>query len=114
MAIVSKDELIKQIKEALGDNITSDLGISLMENVTDTIGSLGDTKNIDELNKTIKELEEKVKTTEETWRNKYVERFESGTPKENVDDPSVILQKPEEDNSPQTFDDLFTFEKKGV
>ena len=115
MAIVSTDELLKQIKEALGDNLTSDVGISLMENVTDTLNSVGDTKQVDSLNKQIADLQEKLETTEKTWRTKYVERFESGTPKENVDDPSVVTPKVinEVDDSPQTFDDLFTFEKKG-
>lgn len=114
--VVTKDELLKQIKEALGDKLSSDEGISLIENVTDTIGSLGDTDKIDALNKEIETLKETVKTTEETWRNKYTERFYSGTDdKKKVDDPSVNLIPPkdsEEDEAPQTFEDLFS-DKKG-
>lgn len=113
MAIVSKEELLKQIKEALGDNVSSDEGISLIENVTDTIGSLGDTDKITELNKTIADLEEKVKTTEDTWRAKYTERFFSGEKVEDkLDDPSLNPPPKEEpDNSPQTFEDLISYDK---
>lgn len=113
MAIVSKDELLKQIKEALGEEISSDKGISIIENLTDTIDSLGDTDKITELNKTIAGLEEKVKSTEDAWRTKYTERFYSGGEvKDRIDDPS--LNPPpseEEDNKPHSFEDLISFDK---
>ena len=112
MAVVSKDELLKQIKDTLGDKLSSDEGISLIENVTDTIGSLGDTNKIDELNKEIAKLNEEKKQIEEDWRNKYTNRFYSGSddPKK-IDDPSVNPSpKEEEETAPETFDDLFSAE----
>lgn len=114
MAIVSKDEIMKQVKELLKDN-TSDEAIALIENVNDTLDSLGDSENVDALNKKITELEQTVKDTEEKWRTKYTERFYSGTDdKTKIDDPSVnnpSEKDDKEDNTPETFDDLFSTSK---
>ena len=115
MAIVSKDELLKQIKDALGDKLSSDEGLALIENASDTLNASGDSSKIDELNKEIETLKESVKTTEETWRAKYAERFFSGTDdKTKIDDPSVTNPSDDdpEDGKPQTFEDLFS-DKKG-
>lgn len=116
MAIVSKDEIMKQVKELLKDN-TSDEAIALIENVNDTLDSLGDSGKIDELNQKITDLEQAVKDTEDKWRTKYTERFYSGTDdKTKIDDPSVVNPTPsseEDNNAPETFEDLFS-DKKGV
>lgn len=113
MAIVSKEKILEQMKALLNDN-TSDEAISFIENVNDTLESLGESGKVDELNTKITELEQKVKDTESEWRRKYTERFYSGEKVEDkIDDPSVNpTPKEDEDNKPKTFDDLFS-DKKG-
>lgn len=114
MAIVSKDELMKQVKELLKEN-TSDEAIKFMEDVHDTLDSFGDTNKVAELEKTVTELEEKNKKLDEDWRARYTERFYSGTDdKDKLDDPSLSIppSKDKEEVAPQTFDDLFA-DKKG-
>jgi hypothetical protein len=110
MAIVSKDELLKQVKELLKEN-TSDEAIKFMEDVNDTMDSFGDTNKVSELEKKVTELEEKVKTTDKEWRDRYTERFYSGTDdKKVIDDPSISTPTESDisENTKKTFDDLFS------
>lgn len=113
MAIKTKDELIKQVSDALGDNITSDVGIALLEDIKDTFeNSTGGSS--DEDKKKIEELEQKVKDTDSMWRKKYTDAFlnpspDPKTPSEPQDDPQ---DDDEEDDEPKTFDDLFSSENK--
>ena len=114
MAIVSKDEILKQTKELFKEN-TSDEAIKFMEDINDTLEALGDTNQVLELQNKIKELEEKVETVDKEWRGRYTERFYSGTDDKNIiDDPSVNNPKANEsdEDTKETFEDLFA-DKKG-
>lgn len=72
MAIRSKDELLNTLKAVLGDSI-EDTGISLLEDISDTIGDYdnrlaesGDWKG-------------KYEENDANWRKKYKERFFEGS-----------------------------------
>lgn len=107
MAVKSKDELIKSIKSLLGDT-PSDDGIALLEDISDTLDNSSGSSS-DEDKKKIEELENKIKEVDESWRKKYVDRFETPVKNEPQDEtPSDEETEPEEDNSPKHFEDLFT------
>ena len=112
MAIVSKEELLKQIKTLLGDN-TSDEALKLIEDATDTLDANKGGEDVEKLNKRITELEEEKKLLDESWRTKYRERFFSAEPTEKDPpvDPSESTPKEEdEDEAPKHFEDLFSTE----
>lgn len=96
MAVVSKEELIANIKDYIGER-TDDESIAILENVTDTLDSFGDDRTEE-----IEELERKVKEVEETWRKKYIERFSVSTESNNN---NVIENQLEADRI--TLDDIF-------
>ena len=105
--IRTKDELITIVKDALGDNITSDKGIALLEDINDTFADSkgGSTK---ELEDKIAELEKEKEELDKTWRDKYVARFESGTPSpKNEDDPNNETDEDDDKPEKEKFEDLF-------
>jgi hypothetical protein len=108
MSVKTKDEILSSIKALLGDTI-SDEGIALLEDVSDTLDkSTGGSS--DEDKKRIEELEKQVKDTDAMWRQKYTDRFlNPSTDKGNEEsDESITDEDDKEDNSPKTFDELFS------
>lgn len=96
MAVVGKEELITSIKDYIGER-TDDESIVILENVSDTLESLGEDRTGE-----IEELKRKVKEVEDTWRKKYIERF-SVSADTNKDD--VIENQIDGDRI--TLDDIF-------
>lgn len=106
MSVKSKDEILKSVKGLLGDT-PSDEGIALLEDISDTLdNSTGGSS--DEDKKTIEELQKKVKEVDDNWRKKYTERFMKPSDDNPDDEPSDDDSEDEEDNSPKTFDELFS------
>lgn len=106
MSVKSKDELLQSVKGLLGDT-PSDEGIALLEDISDTLDNSTGSSS-DEDKKTIEELQKKVKEVDDNWRKKYTERFMKPSD-DNPDEPEN--DEPEdngEDNSPKTFDELFS------
>lgn len=107
MAVVSKDEILAQIKILIGDN-TSDEAVTLIENISDTFDSRP-ADNSEALNKRITELEDQLKENDKMWRDKYTSRFFSGN---NIDDttPPVgddnVVDEDEEEKT--KIEDLFS------
>lgn len=100
MAVRSKEEIMEQIKNRLGDD-TSDDAISFIEDVSDTINDL-ESHAKDSL-----DWKSKYEENDKEWRNKYTERFFSAP----VEPP--VSAKPEaEPEKPKTYADLFKTEVK--
>lgn len=97
--IKSKDEILASITARIGDD-TSDDAISLLEDVTDTLEEY-ERKTNDQTN-----WEQKYNDNDKMWREKYKERFlsDAETGKESSED----FGDNESENSPKTFEDLFT------
>lgn len=101
MAVKSKDEIMKAIKDRLGDD-SSDEALGLIEDVSDTFDSLetqvsesGDWKT-------------KYETNDKEWREKYKERFfSSGT---NNDEDNNEQDYEDETKKPLNYEDLFKTE----
>lgn len=70
MSVVTKDSILEKLKEKLGD-ITDDMSISIIEDITDTIGDL-ETRL-----KESGDWKKKYESLDNEWRNKYTERFYS-------------------------------------
>lgn len=106
MSVKSKDELLQSVKGLLGDT-PSDEGITLLEDISDTLdNSTGGSS--DEDKKTIEELQKKVKEVDDNWRKKYTERFMKPSNDNPDDEPNEDDSEEQEDNSPKTFDELFS------
>lgn len=84
---LTKEELLEKIKSYIGDR-TDDETISLIEDISD---SIDDNEN----------WEEKYKTLDNEWREKYITRFSE--PSELKED-TIEIEETHETNS---FDDLF-------
>lgn len=89
--IKSKEELLNQIREVIGENVESDAGIELIENVSDTYADLED-KNQDSW-----------KEKYEDMKKKYTERFFNSDGK----DPEEKHTDPDEKPPVPKFEDLF-------
>ena len=92
--IKSKDELLTQIREALGENSETDAAISLYENVTDTYADFED-----KASDTYREKYEDLKA-------RYRERFFQSDGKE----PEEHHKDPTQPEAVRTFESLFKTE----
>ena len=71
---LSKEELLIKVKEYIGED-TSEEAVSLLEDVDDSMSDSDDG-----------EWEKKYHELDESWKQKYIERFGSGEPEENKED----------------------------
>lgn len=104
MAKLSKEDLLKKVKEALGEDAT-DEQISLLEDISDSM----DTSNSDEL-ETTKQALSKAQTDLKEFKQKYRDRFLGGvdnTPSEKDKEDTEKEDEQEEEKKP-SYDDLFT------
>jgi hypothetical protein len=97
VAVKTREEILESFRTRLGEN-PDDESISFLEDITDTLNDFEARANSDGT-----DWKSKYEENDANWRKKYTERFFSDepelTPKQ---DP-----KPELDNTPRTFSDLF-------
>lgn len=107
MAVVTKDELMEQLKTILGDN-TSDEALALLENVNDTFSAINDDKST-EKDEQIKTLNDKLEEQDKMWREKYRNAFFHGTDKGDKNDPETEEEdkRKDDETTPHNYDDLF-------
>ena len=97
MAVLSREDLMKRLNEALGE----DADVSILEDVADTYDAVADHSDADE-------WERRYNENEAAWRKRYRDRFESGTPDPEVKNPE---DEPQDDEiKVKTFDELFVNE----
>lgn len=94
MAVRTKQELLDAVRARLGDD-TSDEAIAFVEDFNDTINDYENKANNDNTN-----WKEKYEQNDKEWRTKYRERFFSGTPAQEIDEPE---DKPKK----MTYEELF-------
>ena len=95
MAIRTREEILSSVQSVFGEN-TSDEALALVEDITDTITDL-ETRNNDSGN-----WKKKYEECDANWRKKYRDRFFSGNPGDDGDDPD---HAPARKN--YTFESLF-------
>lgn len=97
MAVKTREEILESFRTRLGEN-PDDESISFLEDVNDTLNDFEARANSDGT-----DWKSKYEENDANWRKKYTERFFS-------DEPELIPKpdpKPELDNTPRTFSDLF-------
>jgi hypothetical protein len=97
MAVKTREEILESFRTRLGEN-PDDESISFLEDVTDTLNDFEARANSDGT-----DWKSKYEENDANWRKKYTERFFSDEP-ELTPKPDP---KPELDNTPRTFSDLF-------
>lgn len=95
MAVRTVEELLASVKEALGDAVTSDTGISLLEDITDSMKTDGE------------DWKTKYEENDASWRKRYADRF-SGKHIEPKPEPEP---EPEPEPSPKTLEDVFEWKE---
>lgn len=110
--IVSKEDLLKQIKDLIGDN-TSDEALALIENASDTLDAQSEGTDRDELLKTIETLKTEKEELDKSWRDKYRDRFfNTDTQGGNNSVPNGCEEDDgEDDTEPTEFSELFSTER---
>ncbi len=91
MAIKTREELIANVSDILGEN-NSDEALQLLTDLRDTLGSQTDAQRITE-------LENQLAEQDASWRKRYRDAFMNGA------DESF---EEENNRKPKSFDDLFT------
>ena len=106
MAILTKEEILEQIKTRLADD-TSDEALKLVEDISDTFN------DYDNKTKDSTDWKAKFEENDAMWRKKYRDRFfNSPSQDEDIDDrPSPELTE-EDENKRLTYDNLFKEETK--
>lgn len=102
MGVRTREEILEAIRSRIGED-TSDESISLLEDITDTMGDY-ETRLADKT-----DWKNKYDELDATWRRKYIERF-SGKTGEDIKNEQEEQIK--DDSEPRTFDELFT-EREG-
>ena len=108
MAVRTREELLKIVRDYVKDN-TDDATLQLLEDVDDTF------KDFAEKQKDDTDWKAKFEENDKEWRTKYKERFMSGEDDEKKDvNPTTAGEKKEEEieNEKETFNDLFSEERK--
>ena len=93
MAVSTKENLIARLTEIFGENLSDD-NLALLEDVSDTIDSIGDRED----------WKSKYEENDASWRKRYKDRFEG-----KASDPEPEIETYE---APKTFNDLFTVESE--
>lgn len=104
MAILTREQILEQIKGRLGDD-TSDEALKFVEDITESLD------NYETLSATGSEWKAKYEENDASWRQKYRDRFFNSDVREDL----AALDKqtknePEDDRL--TFDKLFKTEEK--
>lgn len=97
MAVLTKEELLKNLSTAIGENTTDEV-IKLMEDASDTLNDL-DTKARGDG----KDWKAEADRIDKEWREKYRNRFFSGSSNDDDNDFDNDNDKPKK----LTFENLF-------
>ena len=98
MSVLSKEELMNSIKQAIGED-KSDNSIKLIEDVTDTFDKLENEA------KDTTDWKKKFEDNDNEWREKYKERFFNGSSSKDDEEEKM----PYGDDTPKklTYENLF-------
>nr|DAG68989.1 MAG TPA: hypothetical protein [Caudoviricetes sp.] len=104
MAILTREQFMEKLN-TVTDGKTDDDTLAMIQDFSETFKSLEDKEDVEAVRG---EYEEKLKTLDDTWRNKYRETFFNGVDKKD----EVIEEKEEEETEePRTYEDLFKEEE---
>ena len=100
MAVLTHDEFMKKLN-TLTDGKTDDDTLTIIQDFTDTFKSLEEKEDVEAVRV---EYEQKLKTLDYTWRNKYRDAFFNGTEEKKDEEEE---EEEEEKEEPHKYEDLF-------
>ena len=114
MAVISREELVNAVTSRLGE-LPDDDGITLLENLSDTLDSYEAHANLDfEAERSAWEsernnYEQRLTDLDNDWRRRYTERFNQPV-EEHKSESFVeeVIENPEAEAEVIDYEDLFT------
>lgn len=102
MSVLTRDDLMSQVKTHFGE-ATDDASLKFIEDISDTITDLETKAKGDG-----EDWKTKFEENDKAWREKYRERFFSGSSESDDSGVTTVEKKIEaEDKAPKTFEELF-------
>lgn len=101
MAVLSREDFMGAINEKYADD-TSDETLAFIENVSDTLDDYEARAKGDS-----EDWKAKFEENDKMWREKYRNRFFSGDPTPEPDEPPEDVMLEDENVTPTKFEDLF-------
>ena len=99
MAVLTREQFMEKLN-TLTDGKTDDDTLTMIQDFSDTFKSLEEKEDVEAVRG---EYEEKLKTLDETWRNKYRDAFFNGTEEKKEEEE----EEEEEKEEPHKYEDLF-------
>lgn len=99
MAVLTREQFMEKLN-TLTDGKTDDDTLNMIQDFSDTFKSLEENEDVEAVRG---DYEAKLKTLDETWRNKYRDAFFNGTEEKKEE----IEEEEEEKEEPHTYEELF-------
>lgn len=99
MAVLTREQFMEKLN-TLTDGKTDDDTLTMIQDFSDTFKSIEEKEDVEAVRG---EYEEKLKTLDDTWRNKYRDAFFNGA-EEKKDEEE---EEEEEKEEPHTYEELF-------
>lgn len=107
MAVLTREQFMEKLN-TLTDGKTDDDTLAMIQDFSDTFKSLEEKEDVEAVRG---DYEEKLKTLDNTWRNKYRDAFFNGA-EENKDEVIEEKEDEEEKEEPHTYEELFKEEEE--
>lgn len=95
MAIKTRDEILASLRSILGDNVSTDESIALIEDITDSMNVPKDTED----------WKSRYEENDAMWRKKYSDRFFELT---KTKETPIDKTKDENEEKPLSLEDILT------
>lgn len=101
MAVLTREQFMEKLN-TITDGKTDDDTLAIIQDFSDTFKSLEEKEDVEAVRG---EYEEKLKSLDDTWRNKYRDAFFNGA--EEKKDEVIEEKEDEETEEPHTYEELF-------
>ena len=102
MAVLTREQFMEKLN-TLTDGKTDDDTLTMIQDFSDTFKSLEEKEDVEALRG---DYEAKLKSLDDTWRNKYRDAFFNGT-EEKKEEIEEREEKEDEKEEPHTYEELF-------
>lgn len=99
MAVLTREQFMERLN-TLTEGKTDDDTLTMIQDFSDTFKSLEEKEDVEAVRG---DYEKKLKTLDDTWRNKYRDAFFNGTEEKKEE----IEEEEEEKEEPHNYEDLF-------
>lgn len=99
MAVLTREQFMEKLN-TITDGKTDDDTLTMIQDFSDTFKSLEEKEDVEAVRG---EYEAKLKSLDDTWRNKYRDAFFNGAEEKKEE----IEEEEEEKEEPRTYEELF-------